>query len=283
MDAIITLMKIKWKSQIFMHLVLVYNNFKIYSVAPKQYLQSVVFTALDRFLSFRDWNFIIIIFSSTGLVNLEMPPMPVPYGATNQVIRCTTKEDLKIYPQWSIINSKGQYDITTGTVSTVYTSSRTNSIVNLSNVTELWNGMYECSIILLLVLLIIKDDTMMAKQKKCTFNTHDQKQTEWKESKSAGFNPTCVCFLGQFSCIYHQTGNCTTSGCTVNMLHKASAQLDVALLPDIDVFTEPSFPRCKTENDILQAKAKCEISNSTEPYNVTWDGGLKGQLETQSK
>lgn len=94
--------------------------------------------------------------------------MPVPYGATNQVIRCTTKEDLKIYPQWSIINSKGQYDITTGTVSTVYTSSRTNSIVNLSNVTELWNGMYECSIILLLVLLIIKDDTMMAKQKKCT-------------------------------------------------------------------------------------------------------------------
>lgn len=98
--------------------------------------------------------------------------MPVPYGATNQVIRCTTKEDLKIYPQWSIINSKGQYDITTGTVSTVYTSSRTNSIVNLSNVTELWNGMYECSIILLLVLLIIKDDTMMAKQKKCTFNTH---------------------------------------------------------------------------------------------------------------
>lgn len=193
-----------------------------------------------------------------------MPPMPVPYGATNQVIRCTTKEDLKIYPQWSIINSKGQYDITTGTVSTVYTSSRTNSIVNLSNVTELWNGMYECSIILLLVLLIIKDDTMMAKQKKCTFNT-------------------CVCFLGQFSCIYHQTGNCTTSGCTVNMLHKASAQLDVALLPDIDVFTEPSFPRCKTKNDILQAKAKCEISNSTEPYNVTWDGGLKGQLETQSK
>lgn len=172
MDAIITLMKIKWKSQIFMHLVLVYNNFKIYSVAPKQYLQSVVFTALDRFLSFRDWNFIIIIFSSTGLVNLKMPPMPVPYGATNQVIRCTTKEDLKIYPQWSIINSKGQYDITTGTVSTVYTSSRTNSIVNLSNVTELWNGMYECSIILLLVLLIIKDDTMMAKQKKCTFNTH---------------------------------------------------------------------------------------------------------------
>lgn len=172
MDAIITLMKIKWKSQIFMHLVLVYNNFKIYSVAPKQYLQSAVFTALDRFLSFRDWNFIIIIFSSTGLVNLKMPPMPVPYGATNQVIRCTTKEDLKIYPQWSIINSKGQYDITTGTVSTVYTSSRTNSIVNLSNVTELWNGMYECSIILLLVLLIIKDDTMMAKQKKCTFNTH---------------------------------------------------------------------------------------------------------------
>ncbi|XP_039897861.1 adhesion G-protein coupled receptor F3-like [Simochromis diagramma] len=163
---------------------------------------------------------------TSGLVNLKMPPMPVPYGATNQVIRCTTKEDLKIYPQWSIINSKGQYDITTGTVSTVHTSSRTNSTVNLSNVTELWNG--------------------------------------------------------QFSCIYHQTGNCTTSGCTVNMLHKASAQLDVALLPNIDVFTEPSFPRCKTENDILQAKAKCEISNSTEPYNVTWDGGLKGQLETQS-
>lgn len=67
------------------------------------------------------------------------------------------------------------------------------------------------------------------------------------------------------------------------MLHKASAQLDVALLPNIEVFTEPSFPRCNTKNDILQAKAKCEINNSTEPYNVTWDGGLKGQLETRSK
>ncbi|XP_019204067.1 adhesion G protein-coupled receptor F5 [Oreochromis niloticus] len=162
---------------------------------------------------------------TSGLVNLEMPLMPVPYGATNQVIRCTTKEDLKTDPQWRIINSKGQYDITTGTVSTVDTSSRTDSTVNLRNVTELWNG--------------------------------------------------------EYSCIYHQTGNCTTSGCAVNILNKASAQLDVALLPNIDVFTEPSFPRCKTENDILQAKAKCEINNSTEPYNVTWDG--KRQLETQSK
>ncbi|XP_039458930.1 adhesion G protein-coupled receptor F5-like isoform X1 [Oreochromis aureus] len=161
---------------------------------------------------------------TSGLVNLEMPLMPVPYGATNQVIRCTTKEDLKTDPQWRIINSKGQYDITTGTVSTVDMSSRTNSTVNLRNVTELWNG--------------------------------------------------------EYSCIYHQTGNCTTSGCAVNIFNKASAQLDVALLPNIDVFTEPSFPHCKTENDILQAKAKCEINNSTEPYNVTCDG--KRQLATQS-
>ncbi|XP_031592969.2 adhesion G-protein coupled receptor F3-like isoform X2 [Oreochromis aureus] len=162
--------------------------------------------------------------NTAGLVNLEMPLMPVPYGATNQVIRCTTKEDLKTDPQWRIINSKGQYDITTGTVSTVDMSSRTNSTVNLRNVTELWNG--------------------------------------------------------EYSCIYHQTGNCTTSGCAVNIFNKASAQLDVALLPNIDVFTEPSFPHCKTENDILQAKAKCEINNSTEPYNVTCDG--KRQLATQS-
>lgn len=84
-----------------------------------------------------------------------MPPMPVPYGATNKVIRCTTERDLKTDPQWSIKNSKGQYDITTGTVSTVDTSSRTDSTVSLTNVTELWNGMYACSIILLLVLLII--------------------------------------------------------------------------------------------------------------------------------
>lgn len=84
-------------------------------------------------------------------------------------------------------------------------------------------------------------------------------------------------------CLYQQTKNCGNANltCTINILHKGSDVLDVALLPDIAAFTVPSFPRCKTSNDILQVAARCEINNSTEPYIVSWNGdGLKDYSTT---
>ncbi|XP_006798745.1 adhesion G protein-coupled receptor F5 [Neolamprologus brichardi] len=88
---------------------------------------------------------------------------------------------------------------------------------------------------------------------------------------------------GTYLCLYQQTKNCGNANltCTINILHKGRDVLDVALLPDIAVFTVPSFPRCKTRNDILQVAAQCEINNSTEPYIVSWNGdGLKDYSTT---
>lgn len=167
---------------------------------------------------------------TAGVVRLIMPDnMPVPYGATNKAITCIATEDLGTDPQWSITNINGQYDITNGTVSTVTILSKTESQIQLKEVTELWKGTYLC--------------------------------------------------------LYQQTKNCSSGNltCTINILHKGSAVLDVALLPDIDVFTVPSFPRCKSKDDVLQVAAQCDINNSTEPYKVTWNGdGLKDYSTTSA-
>ncbi|XP_019204730.1 adhesion G protein-coupled receptor F5 [Oreochromis niloticus] len=88
---------------------------------------------------------------------------------------------------------------------------------------------------------------------------------------------------GTYLCLYQQTKNCGNANltCTINIEHKGSAVLDVALMPNIAVFTVPSFPRCKTEGDVLQVAAQCDINNSTEPYKVTWNGdGLKDYSTT---
>lgn len=54
------------------------------------------------------------------------------------------------------------------------------------------------------------------------------------------------------------------------MKHQAHAFLDVALLPVIDIYTKPQFPNCK-EADEVNVKVTCAITNTTEPYTVTWE------------
>lgn len=70
--------------------------------------------------------------------------MPIPYEATDQNITCIAEENLGTSPNWSITNINGQYDITNGTVSTVTILSPTESKIQLTNVTELWEGMFVC-------------------------------------------------------------------------------------------------------------------------------------------
>lgn len=97
------------------------------------------------------WQLIIICLFSVGVVRLIMPDkMPVPYGDTNKNITCIATEDLGTTPQWSITNINGQYDITNGTVSTVTTLSKTESQIQLNEVTELWKGMFVCMYVRLL-------------------------------------------------------------------------------------------------------------------------------------
>nr|XP_020463596.1 adhesion G-protein coupled receptor F3-like [Monopterus albus] len=59
---------------------------------------------------------------------------------------------------------------------------------------------------------------------------------------------------GEYTCTY-------TQGLTqeVTILHKASAVMDVSLLPKIDITTEPQFPRCKPNTDLVKVRVICDI------------------------
>ncbi|XP_069016968.1 adhesion G-protein coupled receptor F3 [Embiotoca jacksoni] len=72
-------------------------------------------------------------------------------------------------------------------------------------------------------------------------------------------------WAGEYSCVDHQQSKLTT------ISHKASAEMDVCLLPEIHVSTQPGFPRCKTSSDILHVRVKCEVKKSREEYNVMWN------------
>ncbi|CAL8302465.1 unnamed protein product [Boreogadus saida] len=56
----------------------------------------------------------------------------------------------------------------------------------------------------------------------------------------------------------------------VKILHRASFKLDVALLPQIVIFSVPQFPQCKSGSTRVPVRVTCEIKNSTEPYAVDW-------------
>ncbi|KAI5102462.1 adhesion G-protein coupled receptor F3-like isoform X1, partial [Silurus meridionalis] len=75
-------------------------------------------------------------------------------------------------------------------------------------------------------------------------------------------NRTSEVWKGKFTCDY-------TSNAFSNIIHRASAYLDVALLPKIFIISEPQFPDCR-KNTGISVEIQCMIENSTEPYNVTW-------------
>ncbi|KAM7376231.1 hypothetical protein PAMP_005974 [Pampus punctatissimus] len=74
-------------------------------------------------------------------------------------------------------------------------------------------------------------------------------------------------WAGEYTCTYQQN----TNTCTI--FHKASGKLDVCLLPNIDITTTPSFPRCTKSSDFNLVKVKCEIKNSYEKYKVMFSNG----------
>ncbi|KAL2098861.1 hypothetical protein ACEWY4_005341 [Coilia grayii] len=56
------------------------------------------------------------------------------------------------------------------------------------------------------------------------------------------------------------------------MIHQAKAFLDVALLPEINIHSNPQFPDCRNSpNNKITVTVTCSIKNSSEPYNVTWE------------
>lgn len=81
-------------------------------------------------------------------------------------------------------------------------------------------------------------------------------------------NNTSELWAGIFTCTFIPV----SSSSVVTIRHSASTKLDIALLPQIDIISEPQFPRCKeASTETVAVRVKCEIRNSTETYNVTWN------------
>ncbi|KAM9354817.1 adhesion G protein-coupled receptor F5 [Pholidichthys leucotaenia] len=59
---------------------------------------------------------------------------------------------------------------------------------------------------------------------------------------------------GEYTCAYHTTED---NG-TMDISHIATAEMDVSLLQSIHASTEPQFPHCVKESDVLAVKLKCE-------------------------
>ncbi|XP_028250416.1 adhesion G-protein coupled receptor F3 [Parambassis ranga] len=72
-------------------------------------------------------------------------------------------------------------------------------------------------------------------------------------------------WAGEYLCEYSQKKD------KINITHIANATIDISLLPKIEAYTKPSFPRCTTATALLRVKAVCEIQKSTEPYTVEWN------------
>ncbi|XP_051501785.1 adhesion G protein-coupled receptor F4-like [Myxocyprinus asiaticus] len=77
-------------------------------------------------------------------------------------------------------------------------------------------------------------------------------------------------------------GTFTCQYTTNSILHTASDQLDIALLPDIRGISYPQFPDCR---DLTKpkpvVKIECSISKSIENYTVTWSSTDLNDLTSQ--
>ncbi|CAB1335556.1 unnamed protein product [Coregonus sp. 'balchen'] len=72
---------------------------------------------------------------------------------------------------------------------------------------------------------------------------------------------------GLYMCVFNPKSS------NVTIKHKASATLDIALLPQIDISSTPQFPDCsmvQNEDTRILVTVQCEINNIAENYQVTW-------------
>ncbi|XP_038155476.1 adhesion G-protein coupled receptor F3 [Cyprinodon tularosa] len=100
--------------------------------------------------------------------------------------------------------------------------------------------------------------------------TNGRISTLTKEAKhsSIELKTTDELWEGEYICLFEQHINKTI------IKNKASAPLDVCLLPKIEISAEPRFPRCTTSEDIFYVNVKCKIKKTTENYAVEWTEGV---------
>ncbi|XP_047677319.1 adhesion G-protein coupled receptor F1 isoform X2 [Tachysurus fulvidraco] len=84
-------------------------------------------------------------------------------------------------------------------------------------------------------------------------------------TSNVSITQTSEVWKGIFICDY-------TSTKYSSIIHRASVFLDVALLPQILIISDPQFPKCKGPSVVYKVdiKVKCIIDSSNEPYTVNW-------------
>uniref|UniRef100_A0A3Q1GT22 Adhesion G protein-coupled receptor F5-like n=1 Tax=Acanthochromis polyacanthus TaxID=80966 RepID=A0A3Q1GT22_9TELE len=80
---------------------------------------------------------------TAGVVSLDMPPNFTCYGSS-VVLRCNSTEDLGVTPKWNLKRPDRIFEITSGTVANV-TLGKRETTLNLTEVSELWQGNYSCT------------------------------------------------------------------------------------------------------------------------------------------
>ncbi|XP_068436669.1 adhesion G-protein coupled receptor F3 [Clinocottus analis] len=73
-------------------------------------------------------------------------------------------------------------------------------------------------------------------------------------------------WAGKYTCMFKQKLS------SINITHKASAAIDISLLPKIDITNAPAFPRCRNSSDVLSVRVRCELESNKEMYIGTWTG-----------
>ncbi|XP_036448986.1 adhesion G-protein coupled receptor F3-like isoform X3 [Colossoma macropomum] len=88
------------------------------------------------------------------------------------------------------------------------------------------------------------------------------------QNSTVYISKTTEVWKGTFTCDYK-------SDQSDSITYRASLYLDIALLPQIFIVSEPQFPSCKGQTN-LDITVQCIIPNTTENYTVTWSGNEQG-------
>ncbi|KAF0044028.1 hypothetical protein F2P81_003186 [Scophthalmus maximus] len=168
---------------------------------------------------------------TTGFVYLRMPDNPVKYGDKQELI-CKSMQDFQIQPVWQLKKTESKVFVINNGREAAVTSEPYTSKLSLKNITEVWAACFHGL-------------------------------TVDRPISYFSLNYECCGQRGEYTCAYHQRST------SYDIAHKASAVMDVALLPIIHITTVPSFPRCQSTDD-LAVLGKCEIRESIESYTVKW-------------
>ncbi|XP_017555429.1 adhesion G-protein coupled receptor F3-like isoform X2 [Pygocentrus nattereri] len=85
------------------------------------------------------------------------------------------------------------------------------------------------------------------------------------QNSTVNINNTIEVWKGTFTCDY-------MSEQSNSIIYRGSLYLDIALLPEALIISDPQFPSCTGPNKQFYIKVKCIVPNTTENYTVKWTG-----------